>query len=65
MGLKHPVPSALLRQRFDEDAWRLAHLLDAASVEFMQNVDVHISASSTGHVPLDMDVFRMDNNNSK
>ena len=39
--------------------------LDAASVEFMNNAQVSISALSTGHVSLDIDVFPMDNSNSK
>lgn len=65
MGIKQSVSSARLRQRFDEDACRLIPLLDAASIEFMQNVDVPISVLSTGHVPLDMDVFPMDNSNSE
>ena len=65
MGIKQSVSSARLRQRFDEDAPRLISLLDAANVEFMQNVDVPISVLSTGHVPLDIDVFPMDNSTKK
>tara|TARA_R110000868_G_C10881300_1_gene762973 strand:+ start:156 stop:1460 length:1305 start_codon:yes stop_codon:yes gene_type:complete len=65
MGIKQPISSARLRQRFDEDAPALIPLLDAASVEFMKNSQVPISALSTGHVPLDMDVFPMDNSNTK
>ena len=59
------VSSTRLRQRFNEEASRLIPLLDAANVEFMRNVDVPISVLSKGHVPLDMDVFPMDNSNSK
>jgi hypothetical protein len=65
MGIKQPASSARLRQRFDEDARALIPLLDAASVEFMKNTDVPISTLSTGHVPLDIDVFPMDNSHSK
>ncbi len=65
MGIKQSVSSARLRQRFDEDAARLIPLLDAASVEFMKNVKVPITGLSTGHVPLDIDVFPMDNSGSK
>ena len=65
MGIKQSISSARLRQRFDEDAHNLIPLLDAASVEFMKNADVPINALSTGHVPLDIDVFPMDNSNTK
>lgn len=65
MGIKQSVSSARLRQRFDEDALSLIPLLEAASVEFMKSVKVPISALKTGHVPLDMDVFPMDNSNTK
>jgi len=65
MGIKQSVSSARLRQRFDEDSRALIPLLDAASVEFMKNADVPINALSTGHVPLDIDVFPMDNSNTK
>ncbi len=65
MGIKQSISSARLRQRFDEDAVRLIPLLDAANVEFMQNVGVPISVLATGHVPLDIDVFPMDNSNTK
>jgi len=65
MGIKQSASSARLRQRFDEAACALIPLLDAASVEFMKNVDVPINALSTGHVPLDIDVFPMDNSNTK
>ena len=44
MGVKQSVSSARLRQRFDEDARALIPLLDAASVEFLQNAKVPISA---------------------
>ena len=65
MSIKQSVSSTRLRQRFDEDAARLIPLLDAASVEFMKNVKVPITGLSTGHVPLDIDVFPMDNSGSK
>ena len=65
MGIKQSASSARLRQRFDEDSRALIPLLDAASIEFLQNVQVPISALSTGHVPLDMDVFPMDNSGTK
>jgi hypothetical protein len=65
MGIKHAVSSARLRQRFDEDAQALMPLLDAASVEFMSQAAVPVTALAMGHVPLDIDVFPMDNSNSR
>ena len=65
MGIKQSPSSARLRQRFDEDARALIPLLDEASVEFLDNASVSIGSLATGHVPLDIDVFPMDNSNSK
>jgi len=65
LGIKQSASSARLRQRFDADARALIPLLDEASVEFLRNAQVPIGALATGHVPLDMDVFPMDNSNTK
>ena len=65
MGLKQSPSSARLRQRFDEDAQALIPLLDNASIKLMQNLQVPVSGLSTGHVPVDIDVFPMDNSNTK
>lgn len=65
MGLKQSPSSARLRQRFDEDAQALIPLLDDASVELMQNLHIPVNGLSTGHVPVDIDVFPMDNSNTK
>jgi hypothetical protein len=65
MGIKQSASSARLRQRFDEDARALIPLLDEASVEFLRNASMPIGRLPTGHVPLDMDVFPMDNSNTK
>ena len=65
MAIKQSPSSARLRQRFDADARALIPLLDEASVEFLRNATVPIGTLATGHVPLDMDVFPMDNSNTK
>ena len=57
--------SARLRQRFDEDAQGLTPLLDDASVEFLQSVEAPVSPLAMGHVALDMDVFPMDNSQTR
>lgn len=65
MGIKQSPSSARLRQRFDEDAVNLLPLLSSASVEFLQNASIPLTELSTGHIPLDMDVFPMDNSDTK
>ncbi len=60
------VPSAeTLRQRLDEVAPTLRRLADACSVEFLKKARVTITALDTGHIPLDCDVFPMDNSKTK
>jgi hypothetical protein len=65
LGIKQSPSSARLRQRFDEDARALIPWLDEASVEFLRNASIPIDTLTAGHVPLDMDVFPMDNSHSK
>jgi hypothetical protein len=65
LGIKQSPSSSRLRQRFDEDACALIPLLDEASVEFLCNASVPIGTLVTGHVPLDIDVFPMDNSHTK
>ncbi len=60
------VPSKeTLRQRFDRHASSFNEAVQAASIEMLKIVKAQISALSTGHVPLDIDVFPMDNSNTK
>ena len=60
------VPSAeTLRQRLDEVAPNLLRIADACSVDFLKKARVAISALDTGHIPLDCDVFGMDNSKTK
>jgi hypothetical protein len=61
LGIKQMPSSARLRQRFDEDASALIPLLDEASVTFLSRSQAPITALSTGHIALDIDVFPMDN----
>lgn len=65
MGINR-VPSAVtLRQRLDEAAPELIALADAGSVEFLKKARVTITPLKTGHIPLDCDVFGMDNSKTK
>jgi hypothetical protein len=60
------VPSTeTLRQRLDEVASGLRPLADSCSVEFLKKAEVFITALDTGHIPLDCDVFAMNNSNTK
>jgi hypothetical protein len=54
-----------LRQRLDEVAPTLRPIADACSVVFLKKARVTITALDTGHVPLDCDVFGMDNSKTK
>jgi hypothetical protein len=65
LGIKQSPSAPRLRQRFDEDAEAIIPLIDAASVEFVASVQAPITALSTGHVALDMDVFPQDNSRTK
>ncbi len=60
------VPSAeTLRQRLDDVAVGLRPLVDAAAVDFIRNCKALITKLDTGHIPLDCDVFPMDNSQTK
>lgn len=65
LGIRR-VPSAeTLRQRFDELAEALRPLVDASSTKFLKNSKALITALDTGHLPLDCDVFPMDNSQTR
>lgn len=60
------VPSReTLRQRMDDNATEMTKKIDQAIIELIQRADSKITALDTGHVPLDIDVFPMDNSNTK
>jgi hypothetical protein len=60
------VPSPeTLRQRFDEVASGLRPLVDACSVALLKEAKAPITALESGHIPLDCDVFPMDNGDTK
>ncbi len=60
------VPSAeILRQRFDRDADRLHNAAQKCSINLLKNAEVPITALDTGYIPLDIDVFPMDNSGTK
>ena len=65
MGIDKIPSTETLRQRLDEIAPLLLPLADAGSVEFLKKARVAITPLKTGHVPLDCDVFGMDNSKTK
>lgn len=65
LGLARVPSEPTLRQRFDEQAQAFLAPVSWASVEFLKNGNVLFSPLKTGHVSLDIDVFTMDNSDSR
>jgi Transposase DDE domain group 1 len=65
LGINRVPSTETLRQRLDEVAPDLLALADACSVEFLKKARVTITPLKTGHIPLDCDVFGMDNSKTK
>lgn len=60
------VPSAeRLRQRLDEEAEAYIEIANTSSVNMLKNGKAHITALDTGHIPLDVDVFPMNNSDTR
>jgi hypothetical protein len=60
------VPSEpTLRQRMEEHAARFRIIVNFCVTEFLQKSGALFSPLATGHVPLDIDVFTMDNSGTK
>jgi len=65
IGVKR-IPSApSMRLRFNKHAQTFIPLVDAASPEMLTSLKATVTPLWTGHVPLDMDVFPMDNSKTK
>ena len=76
LGLERVPSPPSLRQRFDEHAEAMIPLVDNASIDFLANVGAtvtpivikygtYLRRIRLKYVPLDMDVFPMDNSGSK
>jgi len=70
LDINHVPSKESLRQRFDRHAVLFALAVQAASIEMLRAVKAPITPISTGHVhtghvPLDIDVFPMDNSDTK
>jgi hypothetical protein len=60
------VPSeGTLRQRMDTSAEPILAALSWATVEFLEKTKAPVTAVTTGHIPLDLDGFVLDNSGSK
>jgi hypothetical protein len=65
LGVTRVPSSETLRQRLDEVAPALRHIADNSSVGFLKKARVTITPLDTGHIPLDCDVFPMDNSKTR
>lgn len=70
MGIKQMPSASRLRQRFDEDATQLIPLIEDSLPEVLLNFKAPVTPlpeklDKLQHIPLDMDVFSMDNSKTK
>ena len=61
LGLKEVPSEPTLRQRLAEQVEAFLPIVTFCGTEFLQQSGALFSALATGHVPLDSDVFTMDN----
>lgn len=65
LGISNVPSVERLRQRLDENAEALLPIIKDCSVVMLKNGKVPITGLDTGHIPLDADVFPMDNSNTR
>jgi hypothetical protein len=65
LGVKKVPSPETLRQRMDKVAEPARWIVNFCTVEFLKKAKATMSTLSTGHMPLDMDVFTQDNSNTK
>ena len=65
MGLKSCPSTETLRQRLDEIATDAQPIVSSTYTEFIKRSKGRVTALATGHVPVDIDVFCMDNSGTK
>jgi len=65
LGNKDVPSEGTMRQRMDEYAEQVLAALSWAPIEFLEKTKVPLTAISTGHIPLDLDGFVLDNSGSK
>jgi hypothetical protein len=65
LGLKEVPSEPTLRQRLEEQTEAFRPIVDFCSTEFLRKSQALVSPLAMGHVPLDIDVFTMDNSGTK
>lgn len=65
LALKDVPSEGTLRQRLEEHAERFKTVVNYCVTEFIKRSEALITPLATGHVPLDIDVFTMDNSGTK
>lgn len=65
LGNKEVPSEGTMRQRMDEYAERILASVSWASIEFLERTKAPLTAIATGHIPLDIDGFVLDNSGSK
>ena len=65
LGCKTVPSEGTLRQRMDASAEQILAAMSWATVEFLQKTKAPVTALTTGHIPLDLDGFVLDNSGSK
>jgi hypothetical protein len=64
LGITQVPSEGTMRQRMDEHAEPFLSAVSWASIEFLEKIKVPLTPLSTGHMPLDIDGFVMDNSGS-
>ena len=65
LGNKAVPSEATIRQRLDFSAEQILAAVSWATIEFLEKTKVPVTAVTTGHIPLDIDGFVLDNSGSK
>lgn len=65
LGLKEVPSEPTLRQRLEDHSEAFQTIVNYCGTEFLHKSKALISPLATGHVPLDIDVFAMDNSGTK
>jgi hypothetical protein len=65
LGLKEVPSEPTLRQRLEDHSEAFQPIVNFCTTEFLRKSAALLSALDTGHVPLDIDVFTMDNSGTK
>ncbi len=65
LGLQAVPSSETMRQRMDGLAVPFREAVNKTVVELLKNTRAKITGLATGHLPLDIDVFAMDNSDTK